>query len=60
MKELFSVAYLLLMLVLAGLGYAFWRLTRLTASRPRTRVIGPDDDPDFLRKLGPGENKPSS
>ena len=54
------MAYLFLMLVLAGLGYAFWRLTRLTASRPGTRVIGPDDDPDFLRKLGPGENKPRS
>jgi hypothetical protein len=48
------VAYLLLILVLAGLIYAGWRLTRLTAAaRPRTRVIGPDDDPDFLRRLGP-------
>lgn len=54
------MAYLLLMLVLAGLGYAGWRLTRLTASRPRTRVIGPDDDPDFLRRLGPDQNKPRS
>jgi hypothetical protein len=53
MKEVF-VAYLLLILVLAGLIYAGWRLTRLTAAaRPRTRVIGPDDDPDFLRRLGP-------
>jgi hypothetical protein len=60
MKEVFSVAYLLLMLVLAGLAYGGWRLTRMTASRPRTRVIGPDDDPDFLRRLGPGENKPRS
>jgi hypothetical protein len=56
MKEVF-VAYLLLTLVLAGLIYAGWRLTRLTAAaRPKTRVIGPDDDPDFLRRLG--DNKP--
>jgi hypothetical protein len=51
------VAYLLLMLVLAGLAYAGWRLTRLAAAGPKTRVIGPDDDPDFLRRLGP-DNKP--
>jgi hypothetical protein len=51
------VAYLFLMLVLAGLAYAGWRLTRLTASRPKTRMIGPDDDPDFLRRLN-GDNKP--
>ena len=47
------MAYLLLILVLAGLIYAGWRLTRMTAARPKTRVIGPDDDPDFLRRLGP-------
>jgi hypothetical protein len=52
------VAYLLLILVLAGLIYAGWRLTRLTAARPTTRVIGPDDDPDFLRRLGHGDNNP--
>ena len=52
------MAYLLLMLVLAGLAYAGWRLTRLSAAGPKTRVIGPDDDPDFLRRLGP-DNKPS-
>jgi hypothetical protein len=46
------LAYLLLVLVLAGLVYVGWRLTRTTASRPRTRTIGPDDDPDFLRRLG--------
>ena len=47
------MAYLLLILVLAGLIYGGWRLTRLTAARSKTRVIGPDDDPDFLRRLGP-------
>ena len=52
------MSFLLLVLILAGLAYAAWRLTRLTASRPRTRVIGPDDDPDFLRRLGQGDNKP--
>jgi hypothetical protein len=51
------VAYLLLILVLAVLVYVGWRLMRVTASRPRTRVIGPDDDPDFLRRLGP-DGKP--
>jgi hypothetical protein len=54
------VAYLLLILVLAGLIYAGWRLTRMTAARPKTRVIGPDDDPDFLRRLGHGDNNPRS
>jgi hypothetical protein len=50
------VAYLLVTLVLAALIYAGWRLTRESSSRPKTRVIGPDDDPDFLRRLGQGDN----
>jgi hypothetical protein len=50
------VAFLLLVLVLAGLIYAGWRLTRSTGSRPGTRTIGPDDDPEFLRRLGHGDN----
>jgi hypothetical protein len=53
------VAYLLLILVLAILIYVGWRLTR-AASRPKSRVIGPDDDPDFLRRLGHGDNNPRS
>ena len=53
------MTFLLLILVLAGLIYAGWRLTRLTAAaRAKTRVIGPDDDPDFLRRLRDGDNKP--
>ena len=52
------MAYLLLILVLAGLVYVGWRLTRMTADRSKTRVIGPDDDPDFLRRLGHGDNNP--
>jgi hypothetical protein len=55
-KEVFCVAYLLLVVVLAGLIYIGWRLTRATSGGPRTRTIGPDDDPDFLRRLGPGDN----
>lgn len=50
------MAYLLLLSVLAGLTYVGWRLTRVSASRPRTRVIGPDDDPEFLRRLGSEDN----
>lgn len=50
------MAYLLFVLVLAGLIYLGWRLTRATASRPKPRTIGPDDDPDFLRRLGHGDN----
>jgi hypothetical protein len=50
------VAFVLLILVVAGLAYAGWRIIRATASRPKTRVIGPDDDPDFLRRLGHGDN----
>ena len=53
------MAYLLLTLVLAGLAYAGWRLTRLTAAaRPKTRTIGPDDDPDFLWRLDHDRDKP--
>lgn len=52
------MAYLLLILVLAGLFYVGWRLMRVGATRPQRRVIGPDDDPDFLRRLGQDDNNP--
>ena len=52
------MAYLLLILVFVGLAYVGWRLTRVSAVRPKTRTIGPDDDPDFLRRLGHGDNNP--
>lgn len=52
------VGFLFAILVLAALAYIGWRLTRMTATRPKTRVIGPDDDPDFLRRLGHGDNNP--
>jgi hypothetical protein len=50
------VPYLLTTLVLIGLAFVAWRLMRMSASRPRTRTIGPDDDPDFLRRLGREDN----
>jgi hypothetical protein len=49
------VLYLLLVLVLGTLIYIGWRAARSQA-RSKTRVIGPDDDPDFLRRLGHGDN----
>ena len=54
------MAYLLLILVLAALVYVGWRVTRTAANRPRTRVIGPDDDPDFLRRINPRDDQPRS
>jgi hypothetical protein len=46
------VLYLVLVLVLGTLVYIGWRAARSQAHRSKTRVIGPDDDPDFLRRLG--------
>lgn len=51
--------YLLLMLILATLIYLGWRAARAQMNRPKTRVIGPDDDPEFLRRLGHGDNNRS-
>ncbi len=48
--------YLLLILVAAGLIYVSLRAVRAQSHRSATRVIGPDDDPEFLRRLG--DNKP--
>lgn len=48
--------YLLVVLVLGTLIYVGWRAARSHAGRAKTRVIGPDDDPDFLRRLGRGDN----
>ena len=52
--------YMLLAFMLAGLTYLGWRMARATTGRPKTRVIGPDDDPEFLRRLGHGDNNPRS
>ncbi len=51
--------YLLLVLILATLIYLGWRAARAHMNRPKTRVIGPDDDPEFLRRLGHGDNNRS-
>lgn len=51
--------YLLLVLILATLIYFGWRAARAQMNRPKTRVIGPDDDPEFLRRLGHGDNNRS-
>ncbi|WP_173009822.1 hypothetical protein [Mycolicibacterium sp. P9-64] len=47
--------YLFLIIILAGLAYTTFRLVRAVSNRPKTRTIGPDDDPDFLRRLGHGD-----
>ena len=50
--------FLLLALVLGALIYVGWRAARSQVTRPKSRVIGPDDDPEFLRRLGHGDNNP--
>ena len=50
--------YLLLVLVLGTLIYIGWRAARSQTHRQKTRVIGPDDDPEFLRRLGHDDNNP--
>ncbi len=49
---------LLFVIVVAISVYVAWRLLRADANRPVPRVIGPDDDPDFLRRLGHGDSNP--
>ena len=51
-----SVQFLLLVLIVAGLAYVAWRFVRAANNRPRTRVIGPDDDPDFLNRINHGKD----
>ena len=50
--------YLLVVLILGTLIYVGWRAARSQSIRPKSRVIGPDDDPDFLWRLGHGDNNP--
>jgi hypothetical protein len=52
------VLYLLLLAAIACFVYAGWRLSQARATRPNTRVIGPDDDPEFLWRLNHGDNNP--
>lgn len=50
--------YLLLILVAVAVAYFVLRAVRANANRPTPRVIGPDDDPDFLWRLSQGDNNP--
>ena len=50
--------YLLLILLISALAYGGWRMLRAHQARPKTRGIGPDDDPEFLWRLSRGDNKP--
>lgn len=50
--------YLLLVLIVGTLIYVGWRAARSQVPRQKTRVIGPDDDPEFLWRLGRGDNNP--
>jgi hypothetical protein len=52
------VLYLLLFVFIATLVYVGWRVARAYNGRPKTRVIGPDDDPEFLWRLGRGDDSP--
>lgn len=49
------VFYLLLTIIIAALVYVGIRAIRAQSSRTSPRVIGPDDDPDFLRRLNLGD-----
>ncbi|HZQ32268.1 MAG TPA: hypothetical protein VFB19_11100 [Mycobacterium sp.] len=49
----------IVLLLLAGLIYVGWRVARAARdARPKSRVIGPDDDPEFLWRLGQGDDTP--
>jgi hypothetical protein len=52
------VLYLLLIMVLGTLVYVGWRAAKSQVTRPKSRVIGPDDDTDFLWRLSHGDNNP--
>ena len=54
LRRFSPVLYLLLILIVIGLTYVVMRTVRANAQRPTTRVIGPDDDPEFLWKIGRG------
>ena len=50
--------YLLLVFILGLSVYFGVRVARALLHRPKSRVIGPDDDPDFLWRLSHGDNNP--
>ena len=54
-QEVFApVAYLfVVLLIMVAVFYVGWRVRNIARNaRPKTRVIGPDDDPEFLWRLG--------
>ena len=53
-----STKAVLLVLILGTLVYVGLRAARSQVNRQKTRVIGPDDDPDFLWRLSHGDNNP--
>jgi hypothetical protein len=56
-RDYYIGGMLKVLLVVAAIAFVVWVLVRLTLRRldggggSRPRVIGPDDDPDFLRGL---------
>jgi hypothetical protein len=52
------VLYLLLVLIIGAAVYFGLRAIRAQANKAKTRVVGPDDDPDFLWRLSHGDNNP--
>lgn len=44
--------YLLALIGIVALAVLVWRALGPDADVPETRVVGPDDDPDFLWKMG--------
>jgi hypothetical protein len=53
----FTLYLVIVLLILAALAYAGWRMMHAARNaRPKTRVIGPDDDPEFLWRLGRGDD----
>ena len=48
--------YLLALIGLVTLGVLFWRAFGPDAAPPppARRAVGPDDDPEFLRRIDPG------
>ncbi len=57
-RRLDFVTYLLGILLIAALVYAAVRVVRSRPNPSSTRVIGPDDDPEFLWRLNHPDNNP--
>ena len=51
--------YIFAIIGVVALTTLFWRaFGPQSADRSSTRVLGPDDDPEFLRRLDPGASGP--